>query len=313
VSRNVAHESRPCRAAVVIIAVVLLCAAASAIDTSGVTLERDIVYARRPGLDLKVDVAFLAGGLQKVPAIIFIPGNGWGWWWDQTMDRRQCSWALPGVVAKGYVAVSIDHSPSSQLDAGKARFPFPAQVSDVKNAIRWVRAHAEQYGIDESRIGVIGFSSGGHLATLAGLTCPDDGMDGEVLYPGYSANVQAVVSLGAPMNLERSYRESVGQRDPDLRQNVSILELFLGGSLEQVPDMFRRANPAAYVRPDSPPILSIYGVNDDPQRGEELDARMKEVGVEHTLKVIKGMGHEFRWYDPDIWRFLDRVLKSVKP
>jgi acetyl esterase/lipase len=285
----------------------------SAANAQEVTIERDVVYAHRTGLDLMLAIATVEARTDRVPALIFLPGNGWGRWGGPTMDRRQYWGALKKTALKSYVAVSIDISPISITDQAKARFPFPTQLFDVKNAIRWVRAHADQYGVDPDRIGLIGWSSGGHLALLAALTRAEDGMDGDVLFPELACNVQAVVSMGAPTDLASFYAECVGLEDPINRGYRLMLETLLGGTPDQVPEAYRRTNPVNYVRTGAPPVLSIYGSDDEPEQAHALDARMKEVDAEHTLKVIQGMGHENVWNDPDVMPFFDRVLKPAAP
>jgi acetyl esterase/lipase len=209
---------------------------------------------------------------------------------------------LPQTAREGYVAISIEYSPISIKEGGKTKFPFPTQIYDVKNAIRWVRAHADQYGIDPEKIGLLGWSSGGHLALLAALTGPEDGLDGDAEYAENTCDVQAVVTIGAPTDMAANYADYPDDRD--------VLQALLMGTPTDRQDAYRVASPITYVHKGSPPILSIMGTDDAPSQAEILDTRMKEVGANHTLLLIEGMGHENSWDDPSILPFFNKYLKG---
>lgn len=283
----------------------LIFIAHSAIQAQEVTIEKDLIFDTRDGLNLMLDLARLADNPEKMPALIFLPGNAWGWYWAPSMDHRQNRVTIRKFAQEGYVAISIDYSPVSIKEAGKTKYPFPIQLFDVKNAIRWVRSRADLYGIIPDKIGLVGWSSGGHLALLAALTRPEDDMDGDIRNPGYSCDVQAVVSIGANSDLSIAYNEK-----KDEANIIHIYEALLGGSPDERPEMYRKASPITYVYKDCPPILSIMGTNDYPKQAEILDKRMKEVGSSHILDLIQGMGHSNYWNDPWVIPFLNKYLKN---
>jgi acetyl esterase/lipase len=291
-----------------LIVLLVLFAFGHGIQAQRITIERDIVYAHRDGLDLMLDIGNVTGHQGKIPALIFLPGNAWGWAWGSSWNRNQYYPVLGNFALEGYVAISIDYSPISIKDGEKTKFPFPTQLYDVKNAIRWVRAHAEQYGIDPEKIGLLGWSSGAHLALLDALTRPEDNMDGDINYPAYSASVQAVVAIGADTDLLVEYEDYPKTQPP----SRDILVALIGGTPSDKPDMYRIASPITYARIDSPPILSIMGMEDAPKLAQMFDSRMKEVGAIHTLVLVNDMGHENAWDDDAVIPFFNKWLKNGK-
>src|SRR4029450_7738136 len=116
----------------------------------------------------KLDLARPAQGDGPFPAVLVIHGGAW-----RGGDKAAVGPILPEFISHGYVAISPQY-----------RFcpkePFPAQVHDVKAAVRWIKAHAKDYEVDADHIGAMGFSAGGHLAMMLGVTGPDDGLEGDV-------------------------------------------------------------------------------------------------------------------------------------
>ena len=229
------------------------------------------------------------------PAVVFLCGNGWGY--DRTLNREGFWYALDMANERGYVAVTVDYSASVENSNRRPIGIFPAQIHDVKSAIRFLRANASQYDIDPARIGVVGFSSGGNLALLLGLTVPADGLEGEDDNMQYSSSVQAVVNLAGATDLVSWNREP-------------YVSAYLGGSLQAKPEQYKKASPINYVRPGMAPILTIHGDRDTSvslDQARLLDARMKEAGAPHSLIVASGRGHTDK-LDQTVWDFLEKAL-----
>ena len=267
--------------------------------------EPGITYGKGGDVELKLDLARPASGKGPFPALIFIHGSGWGWW---SVGRRQYCSALIKAAERGYVAVTVDHRVISVKENDKTKYLFPAQVYDVKCAVRWLRANAKKYKIDPNRIGAVGHSSGGHLALMLGLTDPSHGLEGECGNLKFSSRVQAVVNLAGSTELISKYHEAAGFIP-------IVLVEFLGGTPEEVPDQYKIASPLTYVSKDDPPVLTIQGDRDlsvPPKQAELLDAKMKEAGASHMLIIKKGVGHENFWYDNAVWDFLDKHLNGER-
>jgi acetyl esterase/lipase len=248
------------------------------------------------GRELQMDIQMPQPVGVAKPAVVFLCGNALGY--DRTLNREGFWYALDLANLNGYVAITVDYSSSVQNSNGRPIGIFPAQIHDAKSAIRFLRAHARQYDIDPGRIGVVGFSSGGNLALLLGLTVPADGLEGQDDNMQYSSSVQAVVNLSGATDLASWNKEP-------------YVSAYLGGPLQANQDQYKKASPISYVRPGAAPVLTIHGDMDtavSPDQALLLDARMKEVGASHTLIMKSGRGHTDEM-DQTIWEFLKKTLQ----
>ncbi len=259
-----------------------------------------VVYRTVDGKSLLLDVEQPQPiGVAK-PAVVFLCGNGWGY--TSTYDRTEFSSGLDLAAARGYVGVTVDYSSTRPNTNGRPTGTFPAQLYDVKSAIRFLRANARRFDIDADRIAVVGHSSGGNLALMLALTRPSDGLEGTDDYDGYSSAVQAAVNFAGPTELASDYAAT-----------PEVDAAYVGGTPQAVPDKYRAASPVTYARPDAPPVLTIHGDKDTAsfvQQALLLDDRMRSVGGSHTLIIRRGAGHfDFTLADPDLWSFLAQTLK----
>ena len=263
--------------------------------------ETGLVYGKGGDVELKLNLARPASENGSFPAVVFLFGGGYS-----TGSRGVWSSAIREAAKRGYVAVAIDYRLTSVTENGKPKYPFPAQIHDGKCAVRWLRANARKYKIDTNRVGVVGFSSGGNLALMLGLTDSSDGLEDGCGDGQISSRVQAVVNLAGGTDLVLHY-----QIYP------YYYEALLGGTPEQVPERYKNASPLTYVSKDDPPVLSIGGTRDPVLPQEELlDERMKAVGASHTLIVREDAGHSVHALanfseDNPAWDFLDKHLKKV--
>ena len=262
-------------------------------------LERDITFATADGIDLKLDICRPSTGTGAFPALIYIPGAGWGFYPESS--KANCARVISEAASRGYVAVAVEHRRLAfDWDTRKPKHRFPEQVHDVKCAVRWLRANSEKYHVDSERIGAVGSSSGGHLALMLALTDKSDGLEGDCGDMTYSSRIQAAVSSAGITELVSCY-----SKDPVL------MAAFLGDSPEKIPDVYAKASPLTYVTKDDPPILLIHGDVDELvplQQAELLDAKLTEVGVPHTLVIKKGYTHLALWHEKEVWEFLNGNL-----
>jgi acetyl esterase/lipase len=269
-------------------------------------VEENVTYGNAGDMDLKLDLARPAGD-GPFPAIVFIHGGGW-----YAGIRKSYRSRIVESAKRGYVAVSISYRLMKFDEAKKetttAAPCFPAQIHDAKAAVRWLRANAEEYHIDPSRIGVTGRSAGGHLSLLVGLTDSSSGLEGDSGNPGHSSRVQAVVNVFGPTDI----------RDCHETSSVAwIFRLFMGGTPEEAAETYKKASPVTYVSADDPPVLTLHGDLDRAvplDQATTLDDKMKAAGAPHTLKVFPGQGHGFggavrqEAFDA-MWAFFDEHLK----
>src|SRR3954451_7438253 len=149
-----------------------------------VQFTRDVVFGKGGGEELKLNLARPADAARKrLPCVVFIHGGAWS-----AGDRAAHADDIRRLAALGYVAATGDYRLAP-------KHPFPAQVQDVKCAVRFLRAHAEPYGLDPDHIGAWGVSAGGHLALMLGVTQKEDGLEGDGGWPEQSSAVQAVIAF----------------------------------------------------------------------------------------------------------------------
>lgn len=272
---------------------------------NNIVVENDIVYGKGGDTELKLNLARPDHSQGLLPAIICIHGGGWRYG-----NRKDYQGEMERLARHGYVAATITYRLSEPDPSGKPRNPFPAQIEDVKCAIRWMRANAEKYHVDPNRIGVTGGSAGGHLSLLAGVTGNSSEFEGNGGHPGISSRVQAVVNYFGPTDMPRLYGTS--------KRVSALVASLLDGPPEKEPALYKAASPVNYVSKDDPPILTIHGTADPAvpvDQATEFDAAMKKAGASHTLLLLEGEGHGFskkgnKTAADATTRFFDEHLKN---
>lgn len=195
-----------------------------------------------------------------LPVVIWSAGSAW----QRDDGKSRAEWLVANLVPQGYAVVAVSVRSSSQ-----AR--FPAQLHDMKAAIRYVRANADRFGIDPERIAIMGTSSGGWLAAMAGVTGGITEFEGNIGISGPSSEVQAVVAFWPPTSFDTmdawmirpceqiERRGQIGFCHDDPASPESLL---LGCPVQECADLVRRASPQTYVKSDSPPIMIVHGQSD---------------------------------------------------
>ncbi|HMB02357.1 MAG TPA: alpha/beta hydrolase [Isosphaeraceae bacterium] len=257
----------------------------------GIQVSSNLVYHEAgdpvPRLDLYAPRAPEPGAGR--PAIIAIHGGGW-----RGGSKDDYGRSLMRLAEHGYVVAAIDYRLSRPGAPS-----WPANFEDVREAVRWLRRHAKQYGVDPGRIAALGASAGGHLAALLG-TCPDD-----------AARVQAVIDFYGPTDLRALYASR--------KRTTTSLTLLLGGRPDECPARYESASPIHHVSADDPPMLLIHGGDDalvPLGQSRALADALARAGVPHRLIVIEnarhGFGLEVQGRDllPEILAFLDSAWKG---
>jgi acetyl esterase/lipase len=262
-----------------------------------VTTENDVVYTRAGDADLKIDLARPAEGDGPFPAVLVIHGGGW-----RAGDKSGHRGLIAELARKGYVAASPQYR-----FAPKDR--FPAQVHDVKAAVRWLKAHAKELKLDPDRIGAMGFSAGGHLSMMLGVTGPEDGLEGDVSGDAPNTKIRAVVNYFGPTDFNAT-------DIPEATQ--PIIKEFLGGTPQEKPDAATKASPLTFVSRGDAPILTFQGTKDPlvpHTQATRLADRLTEAGVPGRVELLIGAGHgwggdEMKQTIQETVDFFDKYLKS---
>lgn len=220
---------------------------------------------------------------EPCPAILMIHGGAWiaGDKSFDTLHARQ-------FASEGYVVMVINYrlAPAHK---------FPAQIDDCFEAIRWLVTHAENYRVDKDRIGVWGYSAGGHLAALV-ATNPRSGLP----------RVKACVAGGAPCDLRLLPDES------------SLMKGFLGGTRNEIPEIYDAASPIHHVSNDDPPMLLFHGGSDSLVPfafSLKMHERLQDHQVACELLKLENKTHIMAFVDKNAIHqsisFFDRYLKGL--
>jgi acetyl esterase/lipase len=252
----------------------------------GVTSNADVTYSSIPGFrPMVVDIYMPPKKGGPKPLILYIHGGGW------VTGHMRHSGALsnfPAVLAKlaseGFVVASLEYRLSGEA-------PFPAQLQDARAAIRFLKANAEQYGIDQARVGVWGGSAGGHLTALVALSCGDASLDAAPAAAG-SECVQSAVTWYGVFDFAPMLARSAGNESLNSAEN-GLLRCTLATCTEQA---VKAASPTSYIDAKDPPFLLIHGVADavvPVAQSRDAEAKMKAAGMAVESIYIPGVDHSF--------------------
>jgi acetyl esterase/lipase len=262
--------------------------------------QEDASYATADGEALVWDIARPAAGAGPFPAVVCIHGGGW-----RSGDKSAFRPFVQLLAQRGYVAVTVRYrfAPAH---------PFPAQLHDVKAAVRALRARAGELSVDPDRIGAMGGSAGGHLALLLATTDADDGLEGDGGHAGFSSRVQAAASIAGPVDLAQPFP-----------QDVQFMLRDLLGGMPGEGSQAARASPLTYLTADDPPLLAVHGTQDELVPYEQATSLVEacgRVGVSARLITITGGGHgaggnpqEWLAANEELIQFLDSCLKPGTP
>ncbi len=234
------------------------------------------------------------------PAVVVVHGGGW-----ISGDK----WTVEGysrVLAKnGFVVVTINYRLAP-------RHKFPSQVDDVRSALVWIAKNADSLSIDLSRLGIFGYSAGGHLSTLVSLLA-DEPMDVQLAASQWTAGdprwkalpkVRAVCVGGPPCEFR------------SLPIDNTALAYFLGGSRRQKPKIYEVASPTVHASAGDPVTQIIHGESDvlvPIHSSRSLFEALSDVGVEVRFAVIPKQGHMMTFLNPKtrqkMLQFFQEVLQ----
>jgi triacylglycerol lipase len=244
-------------------------------------IERDHVYARPDGYRLRADM-FIPTQQGPHAAIVLIHGGGW-----MGGSKVQMRWHAKRLATHGYVVMSINYRLAP-------RFKYPAQLDDCNAAFRWLCEHADQFAVDTQRIGVLGYSAGGHLACLMNVTGS----------PADDCRVCAVVAGGAPCDFSIFPPDNM------------FLAYWLEGSRVEHPANYRKASPVFFATSDDAPTFFYHGAADNivPSfSAQSLKHRLEAVAVATEMYLCQEKGHVRAFLDHQAFQaslaFLDRHLQ----
>jgi acetyl esterase/lipase len=268
----------------------------------------DVVYGQKDGMGLTLDVLIPETKPKNIGVIFIVSGS-----WksrkntvreDEERQRKQ-HWAQ-GLLNGGYTLFLVRHGSSP-------RYFVSEMPGDIRRAIRFIRFHAKEYGIDPNRIGISGASSGGHLALMAALAADDGKADSKDPVERVSSRAQAIVAWFPPTDI-LNYGGENGYKNAEKIRPRIFQEIF--GKVTDLEAQLKAISPIYLVNQDAPPLLLIHGDADKTvpiQQSQVLKAKYEEMKRPVQLVVQPGGPHTF-WlgiekHYPAIWEWFDKYLK----
>jgi acetyl esterase/lipase len=243
-----------------------------------------------------LDIYLPANPKVKLPLVIFIHGGGW-LSNDKYADMGYMKKTVAEIISSGFALASIDYRFSTQA-------VFPAQMKDCNRAISFLYDNAGKYGFDVNRFAVMGFSAGGHLASMVGLS-KNNNID-LFFMPGTTRafSFKAVVDFYGPAELIMF---------PGAGDAKSPEALLIGAAPLDRPDLAKAASPVTYIDKNDPPFLIIHGEKDNlvsPDQSRLLSSWLKLAGVQNEVIIVKGAPHFGPMFDSDEVR--TKVISFLK-
>lgn len=270
---------------VLVLAVVALVAPAAGAQ-GPVDVRRDIEYGTANGKRLLLDAYVPPAGEHTRPAVVMIHGGGW-----RAGDKASWQPEAEQLAAKGWVAFSINY----RLDEPAV---FPAEIDDAQAAVRWVRAHAEEFKVDPARIAAVGESAGGHLAAML-ATLGRGALD-------RGARIRVGAAWSPPVDLTAL----AGSRGP------GWIGPLLGCNRDTCPDQLAQSSPVTHVDGTDAPLYLVSSTEElvPLSQSQALAERLEAAGVDHRLDVYPGNRHalDFRAdaFGPTV-AFLEKHLEAT--
>lgn len=250
---------------------------------------------------------------EKKPAVLYFPGGGF-----TSADHEKFLEMRYALACAGYVVAACEYRAVPNK--------FPALLEDAKAAVRWMRAHASEFGVDANRIGLLGDSAGGYVVQMAGATNGEKNWDvGD--FKEVSSDVQAVVSIYGISDLT-TIGEGIGNENVHasaavteaLLLNGPAFKDFAGASVNADPQKAKAASPIGHVDGTEPPFLLMHGSGDkvvSPLQSKKMFEVLQNKKVEAEYVLVRGAEHgDLPWYQPGVIsrvvNFFDRHLKRTE-
>jgi acetyl esterase/lipase len=275
-------------------------------DVAGIKVMPDIPYADTPDTAQRLDLFLPAkrAGDKPLPVIVFIHGGAW-----QAGNKASGRASVQRFVGSGqYAGASVEYRLSQQAK-------WPAQIEDCKAAIRWIKAHAKENGLDPEKIGVWGTSAGGHLVAMLGVTGNVKELEGTLgKHLDQNSRVTCVADYFGPTNMLtiRDFPSKMAHNAPD-----SPVSKLIGGAVQENKDKARNASPVTYVTNDDAPFFIAHGTADPLvpyNQTETFAAALEKSKVPVYVETIEEGGHggfDSPKLNARLQTFFDKYLRGM--
>jgi acetyl esterase/lipase len=226
------------------------------------------------------------------PAVVFFHGGGLVMG-EPLWDGEGAKW----LAERGYVTFMAGYRLYDQVSRAN---PWPTQLDDAQRAIRWVRAHADEFNVDPERVCALGYSAGGYLVGLLGTLDTRDDSDPDLA--GFASRPDCVVMGAGDGDLTVPYPE---------QYIADVMAGWLGGTIDEASEVWEAASPAHNIDADTPPFLVIHGTDDEytpVQMSHNFVDAMREAGREVEYLELPGRHEEVYLDNPEFWPAVERFL-----
>jgi acetyl esterase/lipase len=269
---------------------------APAADDSTASRTQDVIYGRKYGTALTLDI-FTPKENPKGIGVIFVVSGGW----FSAHEAIGPVFVEP-LTKRGYTVFAVVHG-------SQPKFTIPEILTDMHRAVRFIRHHAKEYGVDPDRLGIMGGSAGGHLSLMQGTAGAPGNPEAKDPVDRESSRVQAVACFFPPTDffnygkpgenalgrgILEGFRAPFDFQELDRSRNIFVTVV----DEAQIREIGRAISPAYHVSPDDPPTLIIHGDADrlvPIQQAELIVGKLKEAGV--TVELIVKLGAAHGWAD----------------
>jgi acetyl esterase/lipase len=250
----------------------------------------NIAYAGDTSRKHLLDIYLPADAKKNTPLVVWIHGGAW-MLNDKYADMGYMAKTVRGFLDQGYALASIDYRYSTEA-------VFPAQIQDCNQAVEFLYQHAETYKLDKDRIALIGFSAGGHLASLMGLSNNNAVKE---FYPPSGPthfSIRCVLDFYGPAD----FTMFASNPDPTMSNAQNPIAILLGALPGDRPDLAKKASPVTYVDKNDPPFLIVQGEMDETvpnTQSKKLYSRLKQASVKSELIIVPNAPHYGVMFDTD--------------
>jgi acetyl esterase/lipase len=271
---------------------------------AGTVTQANIPYANDTLKKHLLDIYLPSNASSSTPLIVWVHGGAW-MLNDKYADMSYMGNTIKGFIEKGYALASIDYRYSTTA-------VFPAQIQDCNQALEFLYQHAAEYHFDKNRIALIGFSAGGHLASLMGLSANDH------VAAFYPAGMKPHFKIRCVLDYYGPSELIALANNPDTAVNNSrnALSVLLGAMAVDRPDLARKASPVTYIDKNDPPFIIVQGEKDESvpnTQSKLLHAWLGLTGVKSQLIIVPNAPHYGVMFDTEdirkeVFTFLEAHL-----
>lgn len=265
------------------------------LDLNQIEIKRNLVYKKKKGSNLKLDIFYPKLYDSLYPTVLLIHGGGW-----LTGSKENLHPMAEYLAGKNFVTITVNYTLGLQE-------PYPSAVIDLKDAIKWLRKNASKYKINPKKVAILGGSSGGHLATLVGMT-PNSDMYASESNISDSDEVTCIINIDGIVSFIH----------PEAYQEGKMASIWLSGSKEDTFENWKEASPLEYVTSTSPPILFINSSQPRFHAGrDDMVEKLNNYDIYNETHTIENSPHSFwlvqPWFQTTmnyLVPFLNKTLKN---